>query len=88
MNHTPTHPCRCGYDGTGIHRCHVGRPDPRTGEDGSRHCPHPAEEHLSAHLAPLAGMQMKVGVVDVAYCAQHYQEWREGKDPTPPSEMP
>lgn len=41
---SPEHPCRCGYQGEGFHRCHVGRPDPNgTGEDGSRWCPHPAE---------------------------------------------
>lgn len=80
--------CRCGYDGAGVHRCHVGRPDPRTGEDGSRWCPHPAEERLSAYIPGLSGMQMKVGVINVAFCSFHLAEWQAGKDPTPPSEMP
>lgn len=87
MPYTPSAPCRCGYDGTGVHRCHVGRPDPRTGEDGSRWCPHPAVEHLRAHLAPLAGVTLKFGAVNVAYCDRHYAEFTAGKDPTPPSEM-
>lgn len=82
MDYAPKHPCRCGFDGTGVHRCHAGRADPRLGEDGSRRCPHPAKNHLQATAASLAGVQFKVGVVDVHYCEVHYADYRAGREPT------
>ncbi len=73
---TPT--CRCGYDGNGIHRCHAGRPDPMTGEDGSRHCPRPAEPRLHATMGALSGMQIKASCVQSCYCAEHFAEFIGG----------
>lgn len=71
---TPEHPCRCGYTGDGEHRCHAGRPDPRTGEDGSRWCERPGSERLHGTLAGLAGAQDKIGVTLGCYCTEHWRE--------------
>lgn len=73
---TPDKPCRCGYDGTGPHRCHAGRPDPfGTGETGERWCTAEAVPRLQAYLPALPGCQLKVGVVEVLYCDEHHAEW-------------
>lgn len=64
LTFTPARPCRCGYDGTGLHQCHAGR-DPRY--PGGR-CPNEARPFLAAQLAALAGVQMKCGVSVVCYC--------------------
>ena len=69
--YTPASPCRCGYDGEGTHRCHAGRPDSETGEDGSRWCPEPAIDQLAATGGSLAGMQRKFSCVAVHYCRKH-----------------
>ena len=74
---TPESPCRCGYDGTGFHRCHAGRPDPHTGEDGSRWCEKEAQPRLLATPSCLAGAQLKVGAVVVCYCDEHYAQFKE-----------
>lgn len=63
------HRCRCGYDGTGTHRCHGGRPDPHgTGEDGSQWCTAEAVPRLAGYLTILAGAQLKCGVLGIYYC--------------------
>lgn len=68
MNFTTTNPCRCGYDGTGIHRCHAGR------ETADR-CPEPADEYVVvAGLTALAGMQLKLGANVAYYCRAHAKE--------------
>ena len=75
--YTPEKPCRCGYDGTGTHRCHAGRPDPNgTGEDGSRWCTSPAVDRFvaSRHPYSLAGMQVKVTGNICHYCDAHHKE--------------
>ena len=72
--YTPVSPCRCGYDGAGTHRCHAGRPDPDTGEDGSRWCPEPAVDQLAATGGALAGMQAKFSCVAVHYCKAHRKQ--------------
>ena len=74
---TPERPCRCGFDGTGFHRCHAGRPDPRTGEDGSRWCEKEAVPRLLATGACLAGAQLKTGAVTCSYCDEHFEEFLE-----------
>ncbi len=85
MIFTTAHPCRCGYDGTGTHRCHVGRPDPHgTGEDGSRWCPRAAVERFATTPGALSGMQLKFSVTTLSYCPEHLTEFLSGKDPTPP----
>lgn len=73
---SPTNPCRCGFDGTGRHRCHAGRPDPATGENGSRHCEADADPKLIATRAALSGMQMKTGVIECYYCPEHREQWK------------
>lgn len=71
-------PCRCGFDGTGVHQCHAGREIP------SLRCSRAGIERLVESPVPysLAGMQMKMVVVDGCYCRQHWIEagW---SDPTP-----
>lgn len=73
---TEKNPCRCGFDGTGTHRCHAGRPDPnRTGEDGSRWCPNPGvEKFIPSERAALSGTQMKFSCTTACYCEQHWKE--------------
>lgn len=66
--------CRCGHDGTGPHRCHAGRPDPRTGEDGSRWCPREGVERLVPTLGSLAGAHLKFPVIVGCYCEEHWRE--------------
>lgn len=69
-----TDKCRCGFDGSGIHRCHAGRPDPRTGEDGSRWCAQPGVEKLLPTNGSLAGMQLKFSMIAGCYCEEHWKE--------------
>lgn len=68
------HPCRCGFDGAGVHRCHAGRnPDYPGG-----HCPNPAEpgRFVSAPLGTwsLAGVQMKITGSFYHYCTPCWAE--------------
>jgi hypothetical protein len=67
-------PCRCGYTGTGPHRCHAGRPDPLTGEDGSRWCERDGVERFVAAPVALAGMQAKLGAMLGCYCEEHWRQ--------------
>jgi hypothetical protein len=79
-----TTPCRCGHTGDGPHRCHAGRPDPATGEDGSRWCTADAvpvrfDTRARAYVTCLAGVQMKLGAEvtpagTAYYCAAHFEE--------------
>jgi hypothetical protein len=69
--YTPTTPCRCGYNGTGTHRCHVGRGTPRQ-------CPNDGVEQLVAYPTALAGVTMKLGAADGCYCVQHWAEFKGG----------
>jgi hypothetical protein len=59
-------PCRCGYDGNGVHQCHYGRQVP------GEHCENPGVERFWAYPTCLAGMQMKLGAVDGCYCEEHW----------------
>ena len=70
--------CRCGYDGTGVHQCHVGRE--------VRRCPNPGVDRLVAYPAMLAGVQMKFGAVNGCYCVQHWAEFAAGLEPSDLSE--
>ena len=75
MDYTADRPCRCGFDGTGMHRCHFGRPDPRgTGETGEHHCTAPALNRFLATWGSVAGMQPKVTAVAAHYCEEHLEE--------------
>lgn len=71
---TPEHPCRCGFAGTGTHRCHAGRPDPATGEDGSRWCTQLGNTRLIPTGGSLAGMQLKFSCTTGCYCSEHWAE--------------
>lgn len=62
-------PCRCGYDGTGAHRCHAGR---SLGPD--RQCPEEGREFLVPTNGALAGAQLKFSVVVACYCDEHKAE--------------
>lgn len=73
---TPEKPCRCGYAGTGVHRCHAGRPDPATGETGERHCTAEAVPRLVGYPAALSGNQLKFGAVEAYYCDEHLAQWK------------
>ncbi len=64
---TPERPCRCGFNGAGIHLCHAGR------EYGDR-CPREAKPRLVARLSSLAGMQLKLGAALACYCDECYAE--------------
>ena len=60
---TPENPCRCGFDGSGKHRCHA-----RRHQSSEEHCTNEAVPQLVAQLACLAGTQMKTGVAIACYC--------------------
>lgn len=68
--YTPEDPCRCGYDGEGVHQCHAGR-DPRYPHG---RCTNPAESKFVARLAPLSGMQMKAVGDWFHYCTSCWEE--------------
>jgi len=61
-------PCRCGYDGTGVHQCHAGR-DPAYPHG---RCSKSATPRLVTHPVCLAGEQMKLGAVSAFYCDEHF----------------
>lgn len=70
---TAASPCRCGYDGEGVHPCHAWRapgPVPR--------CTQPGITRLSATVNSLAGIQMKVGVRTDTLCEGHWRELEGG----------
>jgi hypothetical protein len=64
LDFSKDNPCRCGFDGTGRHRCHAGR-DP--GYPGGQ-CENEARPRLVAIPSSLAGMQLKTGVALACYC--------------------
>jgi hypothetical protein len=64
LEFTKDKPCRCGFDGTGVHQCHAGRNPLAPGE----RCPNEAAPRLVAYLACLAGAQMKLGASLACYC--------------------
>lgn len=72
--YTPESPCRCGYDGTGAHRCHAGR-DPRY---PNGQCPNEAEpgRFVASRVGTysLAGHQMKVSGDWYHYCGACWAE--------------
>jgi hypothetical protein len=63
-------PCRCGFDGTGIHRCHAGR-DPRY--PGGQ-CEREAKPRFIATPGSLAGMQAKMSMALACYCDECHAE--------------
>lgn len=65
--YTPSHPCRCGFDGTGTHQCHAGRDEAWLASGGQR-CPNPANDYLVVQPVCLAGVQLKFGVTMAHYC--------------------
>lgn len=78
MQPEPTYtdrPCRCGFDGSGVHQCHAGR-DP--GYPGGR-CPNPAgpARFVAKPLGTfsLAGCQMKVVGDFFHYCDACWAEY-------------
>jgi hypothetical protein len=74
MNYTSDRPCRCGFDGTGTHRCHFGRPDPHgTGETGEHHCTAPALNKFIATWGSLSGMMPKCSAIAAHYCEEHLE---------------
>lgn len=70
LTFTPDAPCRCGYDGTGIHQCHAGR---HPLYPGGR-CTREGIPFLTAYLTSLAGVQTKYGVAVGVYCDEHRVE--------------
>mgnify|MGYP001586860051 FL=1 len=69
---TPEHPCRCGYDGEGVHRCHAGR-DPRF---PGVQCSAEGVPRLVPTMGSLAGNQLKVSCAVGVYCEAHWTEVR------------
>ena len=74
MIYIAANPCRCGYDGSGVHQCHTGR-DPRY--QGAR-CTRPEITRLVPTGGGLAGVQMKASAQSATYCEQC---WREAFPP-------
>jgi hypothetical protein len=64
---SPSTPCRCGFEGTGTHRCHAGR-----GTD--EQCPREAKPKFVLIPSSLAGMQLKAGAVMACYCEECHAE--------------
>lgn len=63
-------PCRCGFDGTGAHRCHAGR-------GTSSHCPNAAEpgRFVESRIPySLPGTQLKMVGDFYHYCAACWAE--------------
>jgi hypothetical protein len=67
---TSENPCRCGFNGEGIHQCHAGRNPLYEGD----RCPREAKPRLVAVMSSLAGMQMKTGVAVAYYCEECHAE--------------
>jgi len=72
---TAASPCRCGFDGTGRHRCHAGR-DPRY--PGER-CEREAKPRFIATRQSLSGMQPKIGMALACYCDECHAEAFPGR---------
>lgn len=70
LSFTPEDPCRCGFNGEGIHRCHTGR---NPAFPGGR-CVREAVPRLLSAPAALAGTQMKFSVVVACYCPECHVE--------------
>lgn len=64
------YPCRCGFNGEGLHRCHAGRNPLYPGEQ----CEKEAKPRFIAKLVGLAGVQMKMGAQIACYCEDCYKE--------------
>ena len=64
------YPCRCGFTGEGLHRCHAGRNPLYPGEQ----CEKEAKPRFIAKLVGLAGVQMKMGAQIACYCEDCYKE--------------
>ena len=62
--------CRCGYDGTGMHRCHAGR-NPLCEDE---QCTNEAKPRFVATMSSLAGVQWKTGVALACYCESCHKE--------------
>jgi hypothetical protein len=69
---TTATPCRCGYDGTGRHRCHAGR-NPL---DPQGQCTADANPRMLSTRSSLAGMQLKTGALLACYCDPCFEEFR------------
>lgn len=67
---TTENPCRCGFDGNGIHRCHAGR-DPRY---PGQQCGNEAKPRFIAMPGSLAGMQRKASMALACYCDDCHAE--------------
>lgn len=67
MDFTEKNPCRCGFDGKGIHFCHAGR------AIGDR-CTREAKPRFVATVGSLAGMQMKTSAEIACYCDECHAE--------------
>ena len=68
--YTTASPCRCGYDGNGVHQCHAGR-DPRYPGD---RCTNPGITRLTPTGGALAGFTYKVTAQSATYCASCWRE--------------